>query len=291
MTALPIRNRLRYLMMQCILLLAIPVVAEKPLERAPDTKESNFLQRKWYADQGVELPRMFGAGINMIYMKRDIEVVDVSVAVGNLAPQSISDRADFDVQNETTLSMARFDVWALPFLNVYAMLGETRTDTSVSTTFDVTPPLGGPPETVEVVQNQKVNGPLYGGGATLVYGGSSWFWMADANYSRSDLDSFDETINAWYLSSRLGWHGSSGRMDYKAWGGLAYLDSGRTLSLTLEQPVLGTIKVDVEQRPVNPWNAAVGGSLSFNRHWDLMVELGSNFEDAIVVVLSAAYRF
>lgn len=49
--------------------------------------------------------------------------------------------------------------------------------------------------------------------------------------------------------------------------------------------------VDVEQRPVNPWNAAVGGSISFNRHWDLMTELGSNFEDAIVVVLSAAYRF
>ena len=125
-------------MMQCILLLAIPVVAEKPLERAPDAKESNFLQRKWYADQGGELPRMFGAGINAIYMKRDIEVVDVSIAVGGLPAQCISDRADFDVQNETTLSMARFDVWALPFLNVYAMLGETRTETSVSTRFEVT---------------------------------------------------------------------------------------------------------------------------------------------------------
>lgn len=249
----------------------------------------DFLRRDWYADNGVELPRQFGIGYNLIGMERDIEVVDVNVSFLNLPPQSVSDLADFDVENRTTLSMARIDAWVLPFLDVYLMVGETRTDTSVSTTFMADPP-GSPPEEVTVVSNQKVNGPLYGAGCTLVYGGQSWFCMADANYSKSDLDSFDGTIDAWYLSSRLGWHTTQGNLQYKLWGGVAYLDAARTLTLSVDHPVLGTITVEVEQRPSNPWNAAIGGSVGINNRWDLMAEYGSNFSDAQVLVLSAAYR-
>lgn len=253
---------------------------------AEEASPMDFLKRDWYADNGVELPRRFGIGFNLIGMERDIEVVDVNVSFLNLPPQSVSDMADFEVENRTTLSMARVDAWVLPFLDVYLMLGETRTDTSVSVSFDA----GSPPERVEVVNNEKVNGPLYGAGATLVYGGQAWFCMADANYSRSDLESFDGTIDAWYLSSRLGWHTTHGNLQYKLWGGMAYIDAARTLTLSVERPVLGTITVEVDQRPSNPWNAAIGGSVGINNRWDFMVEYGSNFSDATVLVLSATFR-
>jgi hypothetical protein len=274
-----------------IALLAVDVRAQDtPSTAEKETAATNFLQRGWYADRGVELPRPFGIGVNAIFMERDISVTDVSVKVGNLPSQSISDRFDFEVSNRTTLSMARLDAWVLPFLDVYLMLGETRTDTSLSTTFNLRPPLGDPvPVTVET--DQKVDGPLYGGGATVVFGGDAWFAMADANYSRSDLDTFDGTIDAWFLSSRLGWHRTIDRCQVQLWGGLGYIDAKRTLTITTDLPVFGSTTVDVEQEPTDPLTYQFGGRLSLDRRWDAMVEVGSNFDDARMLILSGSFRF
>ena len=263
---------------------ATPSTAEK------ENTATSFLNRGWYAERGVELPRPFGIGVNVIAMERDISVTDVSVKVGNLPSQSISDRFDFAVSNRTTLSMVRLDAWVLPFLDVYAMFGETRTDTSLSTTFELRPPIGAPvPVTIET--DQKVDGPLYGGGATVVVGGDAWFAMADANYSRSDLDTFDGTIDAWFLSSRIGWHRTIKRNQVRLWGGVAYLDAKRTLTIKTDLPVFGSTTVEVEQEPADPVTYQIGGSLSLNRRWDLLVEAGSNFDDARLLVLSASFRF
>lgn len=268
------------------------VQAESTVETEPVQSPSvtDFLSRDWYEQNNVVLPRQVGIGYNYIYMNRDIEVTDVRVSFLDIPPQSISDMAAFAVENKTTLSMARIDAWVLPFLDLYLMLGETRTDTALSVTFETEAP-GGGMEEVTVVEQSKVNGPLYGVGGTLVYGGKHWFCMGDANYSRSDLAAFDAPMEAWYLSSRIGWHKTAGKIQYRVWGGLAYLDSARTLSVSVENRILGTINVQVDQQPVNPWNAAIGGSVSINRRWDLLAEYGSNFSDATVVVFSVSARF
>lgn len=274
-----------------ITLMAVDARAQDtPSTAEKETATTNFLQRGWYAERGVELPRPFGIGLNAIFMERDITVTDVSVKVGNLPSQSISDRFDFAVSNRTTLSMVRLDAWVLPFLDVYLMIGETRTDTSLSTTFNLRPPVGAPvPVTVET--DQKVDGPLYGGGATVVFGGDVWFAMADANYSRSDLDTFDGTIDAWFLSSRLGWHHTINRCQVQLWGGIGYIDAKRTLTLTTDLPAFGPATVEVEQEPTDPLTYQFGGSLSLNRRWDVMAEVGSNFDDARMLVLSGSIRF
>jgi len=274
-----------------IALMAVNGRAEvSPSTAEKETSATNFLQRGWYAERGVELPRPFGVGLNIIFMERDISVTDVSVKVGNLPSQSISDRFDFAVSNRTTLSMVRLDAWVLPFLDVYLMLGETRTDTSLSTTFNLRPPLGDPvPVTVET--DQKVNGPLYGGGATVVFGGDAWFAMADANYSESDLDTFDGAIDAWFLSSRLGWHRTIDRCQVQLWGGIGYIDAKRTLTITTDLPVFGPTTVEVEQEPTDPLTYQLGGRLSLDRRWDAMIEVGSNFDDARMLIMSGSIRF
>lgn len=185
-----------------IYLLCLLPVAAMPAEES-NIEWKNIFRRSWYEEQGVELPLRYGVGINLIYMDRAIEITDVSVTLEDQSPESIVDFADFGVQNETLLSVLRLDAWVLPFLNVYGMLGETRTYTAVSVPFEYDPPLQ-PPQQVEVVSNEKVNGPLYGVGATIVYGGDRWFCMGDANYSISDLETFEDPIKAWYLSSRIG---------------------------------------------------------------------------------------
>jgi hypothetical protein len=41
----------------------------------------------------------------------------------------------------------------------------------------------------------------------------------------------------------------------------------------------------------NPLACPFGGSLSLNRRWDVMVEVGRNFDDARMLVLSGTVRF
>jgi len=263
---------------------------EGPASGAAEAATGSPLHRGWYEARGIELPRRFGIAMNFISMERDIEVTDVTVKVGNRPPESISDRANFDVANRTTLSMVRFDAWVLPFLDLYAMAGQTRTDTSLVASFEIAPPIGNPIPVV-VEQDSRVDGPLYGGGATLVLGHGAFFAMLDANYARSDLDLFDGTIDALLLSGRVGWFRDTGLGQWRVWTGLMYLDSSRTLTITTDIPVFGPTEVEVEQRPVNPTTLELGGSLSINRRWEILVEIGSNFDDAFLTVVSGSYRF
>jgi len=274
-----------------VLLVGIPCYAEEDsTDRGNAAAGFSIWQRGWYEERGIELPRPFGVGLNFIYMERDIEVTDVVVTVGNRPPESLADRASFDVANRTTLSMVRFDAWVLPFLDLYAMAGETRTDTSLLAVFDLVPP-GGDPIPVVIEQDQRADGPLYGAGATVVVGHGSFFAMLDANYARSDVDLFDGTIDALLLSGRVGWFGNTERGQWQVWTGLMYLDSSRSLTITTDIPIFGRTEVEVNQQPVNPTTLELGGSLTLNRRWGIMVEVGSNFDDAFLTVVSGSYRF
>ena len=55
--------------------------------------------------------------------------------------------------------------------------------------------------------------------------------------------------------------------------------------------VIGTTVVVVDQEPSNPTTLQFGANVTINRHWDLMAEVGTNFDDALIVVVSGAYRF
>ena len=278
-------------------LAVVAVAGSVPCQARDDAKDGEGgatrfspWQRGWYEDRGIELPRRFGISLNLISMERDIEVTDVTVKLGPLPPESIADRASFDVANRTTLTMARFDAWVLPFLDVYVMAGQTRTDTSLVASFEIDPPTGDPIP-VALEQQSRVDGPLYGGGATLVVGHGAFFGMFDANYARSDLDLFDGTIDALLLSGRVGWFRDTDLGQWRVWTGLMVLDSSRTLTITTDVPVFGRTEVEVEQSPVNPTTLELGGSLSINRRWDVLVEVGSNFDDAFLTVVSGSYRF
>jgi hypothetical protein len=241
-------------------------------------------------DEGMDLPLPYGVGVFVVAMERDIEVQDVTVQFLNRPPESVADRANFAVSNQTRSIAARFDAWVLPFLNVYALAGEATTDTSLRALITIERPNGDPLE-VEITDDSRVDGPMGALGLTAVVGGDAWFAMADANYTYAETDLFDEEIRAWLYSGRLGWHGATAWGPARVWGGLFYMDSERTLTITEEYPIIGTTEIRVTQRPVNPLTYQLGASVTLNRHWDLLVEAGSNFDDAHMLVMSASYRF
>ena len=245
----------------------------------------------WFVEQGIELPRPLGIGVAAIYMNRDVEVTDVRVSFGDRPPQSISDRADFSVRNATSLITTRADAWILPFLNVYGMLGHTDSEARLSTIISIPTPGPGDPITTEITADSTVSGLLYGAGLTAVVGVNDWFAMADANYGASDLDGFEGKLDVWLLSGRFGRVFNRGNRQFMAWGGVLYIDSERTITIKTDLPIIGETIVDVDQRPVDPLTYQLGGSMTINTRWHFLLEAGSNFDDATIVVGSATYRF
>jgi hypothetical protein len=244
----------------------------------------------WALERGIDLPNPFGVGLFLVTMSRDIEVYDVRVTLPGNEPTSISNYASFDVQNQTVLAAVKLDAWILPLLNLYVLAGHTWTDTRLNVAVTIDRPIRDP-VVLEATADSKVGGPLLGAGATAVAGYGPWFIMADANYNYSAIEGFDGGISAWFISSRTGWSGPISWGSWRAWVGAAYLASDRTLTISEESPVLGTVRVEVDQRPVNPLTLQAGGSLAISKRWELMVEVGSNFDDAFVGVFSASFRF
>ena len=54
------------------------------------------------------------------------------------------------------------------------------------------------------------------------------------------------------------------------WGGVICLDSKRTITISVELPVLGRTVIDVDQRPANPTTFQLGASLTLDTRWNLL---------------------
>jgi hypothetical protein len=75
----------------------------------------------------------------------------------------------------------------------------------------------------------------------------------------------------------------------KGMAGAVYIDSMR---LKLKKiPTCWEKCLFVEQHPVNPWTYQCGFLIGVGKKFEFMTELGSNFEDASIIVLNLAYRF
>jgi hypothetical protein len=225
----------------------------------------------------------------VVTMRRDVEVTDVRVTLPGNEAASVSDFASFAVHNHTTLVAAKVDAWLLPVLDVYVLAGHSWTDSRLDVTVTVDRPVA-PDLVLDVTQDSQVGGPLLGGGATLVAGYGPWFVLADGNYTFSDIDGFDHGLGAWFLSARTGWSGATSWGAWRGWVGVAWLETGRTLEIS-QQASVGMVLVEIDQRPVDPLTAQLGGSVGLGKRWEALVEVGANGGDDFVGVFSAAYRF
>jgi hypothetical protein len=266
-------------------------VAEAPVPgpAAPPADRLLPFGADWARARGIDLPSPLGVGLFVVSMRRDIEVTDVRVTLPGSEPASVGSVASFAVHNDTTLVAAKVDAWLLPVLNVYLLAGHSWTDSRLDAAVTIDRPLQ-PPLVLEVTQDSEVGGPLLGGGATLVAGYGPWFIMADANYSVSDIAAFDERLGALFVSARTGWSGATGWGAWRGWIGVAWLETGRTLTVT-QPSSAGPVVLEIDQRPVNPLTVELGGSLSVGKRWEGLLELGTNSGSDRVMVFSAAYRF
>ena len=118
------------------------------------------------------------------------------------------------------------------------MVGYTESEARLSTTITIPNPGPGGPIVSDILVDNKVSGLLLGAGVTAVVGFNDWFTLFDANYGETDLDKFDGKLDVWILSGRFGRVVNVDRKQWMIWGGLMYVDSERTITITTDIPIV-----------------------------------------------------
>jgi len=241
--------------------------------------------------RGIELPEPFGIGLVYYHLDRAIEISDVRVGRNGAKPASVSDFAQLGSQARVDNINVKFDVWLLPFLNLYAIAGYV--DNESTTNIDVTlPPLapGGNPRTFQFAVPTHIEGSVGGLGLTLAGGYGPFLFACDVNAARADLG-FDDRFQAVITSLRGGWHGKAGSRPIRSWLSATYWNTFAEAKGTVADPDGGTLAFEVDQGPAHPWTYGVGVSYAATRWFELAVDSGTDFHGGWYVAVVPVFRF
>lgn len=256
-------------------------------------------------DLGHELPKPYG--LSLTYMTMDQPLVVDSVSFSGLGPidDMLSITGSEAIQDSQTLTL-RGDVWVLPFLNFYGILGHTEGSSIANVQLDadlssILPPIYCNLNPCNVQSDPfdfelHFKGFTYGVGGTLVGGVGNWFALLDINYTNTNLDILDGEISTVVVSPRVGYRIQNGNNEMQVWFGAMYQNVEQTFSGYLHDIGIGNDfdflsngKFKVEQHLEDKWNGLVGGQVSINKHVDLLLEVG--FGTRTSGMLSIGYRF
>jgi hypothetical protein len=243
-------------------------------------------------DRGIELPLPFGVGAVYYFVSRDIAVSDLRLGRDGATPTSVGDYVQVATTSSVSTMNVKFDVWLLPFVNVYAIAGYVWNESE--TTFELTlPPLqpGGAVRPRRVTLPTSLEGPVGGLGVTLAGGYGPFFLALDSNAAKADLG-FDEKFHAVISSLRSGWNGKVGQRPLRVWANVTYWDTFATASQTLQDPDgAGTLRFEVDQGPAHPWTYGLGLQYSPRRWLDFNADLGTDLKGGWYVAIVPVVRF
>lgn len=250
------------------------------------------------AARGYRVPLPFGVGATFYDARQPVNVRDLKLGVGREPPES----STFVKVGQPIISWqqnvsSRFDVWPLPFVNLYGVAGYTRGNTRGRVT--VTGPVLG-------LLNQELpllaefNGPTFGGGMTLAGGVkvTEWrdlhaFMVGDVNHTVTILSFKNETLishtrpQVTVAAVRGGLRGELTQYIHAGiWLGAMYQ--------LIQEEVAGSvagrnIEFIINQRAASPWNTLIGGQFEFGTHFNVLVEGGVGPRSSILT--GAVFRF
>ena len=248
---------------------------------------------------GHDLPLPLGVSANVFYLEQDLNSQSVSIDVPPLSlpggpplqlPPGLPAQTA-KLESRATSTTAKLDAWILPFLNVYGVAGYVDGETNASGLSVA----GLPPEVASLLPSSfsvAYSGPVYGGGATLAAGIGDYFVSLDANYTESDLDIGDSTIEAFTLTPRVGINGSLGDLNGSLYIGAQYQDVDERQNGSVKFPIMGMpvpVGYDVISEAEDEWNLLVGVNLKTSDNWNYGIEAG--FAERKHIMATLNYRF
>ena len=286
--------------LQADLLLAESSPEEVTTPEPEDERWSSFLPiwGEEAREKGHELPLPFGISGNFFYANRDIDVDSIDIDIKNVSVNLDSLTSAMVESEEMNWSM-RFDAWILPFFNIYLLGGYTKQDSDVNFSLKgYNAPLLSLILPGRFTLKLDLDGTTFGGGTTLVGGYKQYYFAVDANYTFTDMEGdllrtskFDQTVKAFLLSTRVGWRTKIHSTKVNIWIGGTYWGISQIIDGKVELPILGIVDFEVDQSPSNPYSVHFGTHIEFTQHFNIIFDVGSNFDDMFSITPSLTYRF
>jgi hypothetical protein len=252
---------------------ALPLMAQKAIER------------------GYALPLPYGAALVLTGLgNRQIDVTDIRVGL-SAPPRSVSDFVSLGSHSDVFNANLKFDAWLLPFLNVYALVGYVHNRSMTHARVSVPQP-GPLPGTIDVETDipTELDGVVGGVGTTLAAGYRNFYLVLDASFVQSNLG-FDNAFRATIASLRAGYQGRLGTMPLQMWLGVGDWDTAATATGHADLGSLGSLTFEADQRPHTRWMYDVGCNLEFSKRWQLVLDVGADFQGGYYAVAGPTLRF
>ena len=242
--------------------------------------------------RGYELPLPYGASLVVTGLaNREIEVTDVRLDLDGAPVLPHADFVNLGSSSDVFNANLKFDIFVLPFLNVYALLGyvynESETTANITLT---TPGPGGGDVVFERTIPTKLDGFIGGLGFALAGGYGNFFLVADASYIQSDLG-FDDNFTATIATVRAGYRGTVGTLPLQTWLGVGSWDTAATAVGHTDLPGGIRFTFEADQRPHTKWMYDVGANFEFTKRFQLVADVGFDFEGGYLLVLGPTWRF
>ena len=211
-----------------------------------------------------QLPRPWGIGLDFYTMDQDYDISDLQFVLPGV---SLGDPSQIEATNEVMHFDLKADAWLFPFLNVFGLVGQVDTDTTVD--FSKAEIIGLPFDLGKLPFS--FDGLVYGGGFTLVYGSDSWFTSVTTAYTTTDISgSLKSSVNTLSVQPRIGLI----RNNWTFWAGGMYLDVDESHKGTIELPFIGDVQFAVDLEARDEWNYSAGVAHYFNDRASLSFEVG-----------------
>jgi hypothetical protein len=293
----------------------------------------NFLH-----DVGVDLPYPVGIMGNFFYGVQDILITDIAIGVKgaraggvDIPLTDITRIIEFSEVKATAFSLnVRPDIWILPFLNLYGIIGKAWAVTDVNISYPI-----------EIRALAELDGMSFGIGGTFAGGVGKYFAVLDINKVWTYMSNFDEPVGTSVISPRFGrtfpvgknpesnigfwigamrismggitngvialkdvlpqevWDNLDNKVDdfndwYDSnparWGEKPVENLKDIVDGIAEDPGGSTIQYSLAKEPLGPWNMVIGGQYQYNKHWQFRAE-GGVIGNRKSLLISGNYRF
>jgi hypothetical protein len=280
--------------------------------------------------KGFSLQYPVGAMLNVTNGSQQVNITDLKVGFNEIAPVPL-DFIKFGEVKATMQSVtSRVDLWVLPFVDIYGIIGLVQAKTNVNI---VSP--------FQFSSEADFKGYTMGLGTTLAAGYHGIITISDINYTWTHMNKLDDAVKSLMLTPRVGYNfsfrerpnrsvalwvgatgfyvnqGTAGSIDLSDLGPAMNKEEAEKIiaeteqwyqALTkpqqvvvkrLAQAILNkidnlpddiTVNYSLKKQPTSHWSMLVGGQFQFNKRWQVRTEVGF-LGGRSSVLLSGNYRW
>jgi hypothetical protein len=154
--------------------------------------------------KGFKIPKSAGLSAQYLWQQSDIIISNLKVGFNNGPLHSLDEIIRFDkAQTQTSGVNFRPDIWLFPFLNVYGIVAQSKTSTSINAGLWL-PDDSSWKKVTSFDTKANFDATTIGFGLTPTVGIGGFFFALDANFSWSDISQLDKPAFAFVLGPRLG---------------------------------------------------------------------------------------